>query len=157
MPNAGEVLLAFVALYPCARRRCGSPAGCCSACWKSRSAPTRPRGGWPGVSVVIPAFNEEQVIALSVAAALAVDYPELEVVVLDDGSTDGTAAAAQQAAGADPRCRVIRDPVNRGKADRLNFGFRAARHELVAVIDADAHLHPAALKLLVARMRRGRR
>ncbi len=60
----------------------------------------------------------------------------------------------QQAAGGDRRCRLIRDPVNRGKADRLNFGFREARHELVAVIDADTHLHPYALKLVVTRMRR---
>ena len=47
---------------------------------------------------------------------------------------------------------MIRDPVNRGKAERLNAGFRQARHELVAVIDADTHLHPQALKLLAARM-----
>ena len=49
---------------------------------------------------------------------------------------------------------MLRDPVNRGKADRLNFGFSQARHELVAVTDADTHMHPAALKLLVARMSR---
>ena len=49
---------------------------------------------------------------------------------------------------------MIRDPINRGKADRLNFGLREARHELVAVIDADTHLHPEALKLLVARLSR---
>ena len=113
-----------------------------------------PEGGWPGVSVLIPAYNEESVIATCVGAALAADYPELEVLVLDDGSTDGTEAAARAAAGGDPRCRVIRDPVNRGKADRLNVGLREARYELVAVTDADTHLHPYALKLLVARMRR---
>ena len=49
---------------------------------------------------------------------------------------------------------MIRDPVNRGKADRLNLGFEQARHELVAVTDADTHMHPQALKLLVARMSR---
>jgi poly-beta-1,6-N-acetyl-D-glucosamine synthase len=119
--------------------------------------PTRveePEEGWPGVSVVVPAHNEENVIAISVMAALAADYPNLEVLVLDDGSTDGTEAAARHAAGGDRRCRVIRDPVNRGKADRLNFGFRQARHDLVVVIDADTHLHPYALKLVVTRMRR---
>ena len=106
------------------------------------------------MTVLIPAYNEEAVIATSVAAAIAVDYPELEVLVLDDGSTDATEAAALEASAGDPRCRVIRDPVNRGKADRLNFGFSQARHELVAVTDADTHMHPAALKLLVARMSR---
>ena len=49
---------------------------------------------------------------------------------------------------------MIRDPVNRGKADRLNIGLREARHELVAIIDADTHVHPQALKLLVARIHR---
>ena len=104
------------------------------------------------MTVLIPAFNEQSVIGTSVAAAIASDYPELEVLVLDDGSTDGTEAAALAAIAGDPRCRVIRDPVNRGKADRLNVGFAEARHELVAVTDADTHLHPQALKMLVARM-----
>ena len=49
---------------------------------------------------------------------------------------------------------MLRDPVNRGKAEQLNVGFREARHELVAVTDADTHLHPEALTLLVARMER---
>jgi poly-beta-1,6-N-acetyl-D-glucosamine synthase len=113
-----------------------------------------PAGGWPGVTVLIPAYNEEAVIATSVAAAIAVDYPELEILVLDEGSTDATEAVALEASTGDPRCRVIRDPVNRGKADRLNAGLSQARHELVAVTDADTHMHPAAVKLLVARMSR---
>ena len=111
-----------------------------------------PEGGWPGVSILIPAYNEEAVIASCVAAARAVDYPEFEILVLDDGSTDDTAAAARAAAGDDPRCRVIPDPQNVGKAGRLNAGLREARHELVAVTDADTHIHPAALRLLVARI-----
>ncbi len=104
------------------------------------------------MTVLIPAFNEEAVIGTCVAAAIASDYPEFEVLVLDDGSTDATEAAVIEASAGDPRCRVIRDPVNRGKADRLNVGFRQARHELVAVTDADTHMHPQALKLFVARM-----
>ena len=123
--------------------------------WRDESnACEEPDGGWPGVSVLIPAYNEASVIATSVRAALAVDYPELEVLVLDDGSTDDTETAALRAAGGDSRCRVIRDPVNRGKADRLNAGLAEARHDLIAVMDADTHVHPAALKLLVARMSR---
>ena len=55
------------------------------------------------------------------------------------------------------RLEVVRDPVNRGKAERLNVGFRTARHELVVVSDADTHLHPLALKLLVSRMSRSPR
>ena len=111
-----------------------------------------PEGGWPGVTVLIPAYNEEQVIATSVRAALDADYPELEVLVLDDGSTDGTAAAARAAAARDPRCEVLRDPVNRGKAVQLNTGFARARHELVVVTDADTHMMPHALRRLAARI-----
>jgi poly-beta-1,6-N-acetyl-D-glucosamine synthase len=152
MRTAGELLLAFVALYPVCTAALWTAGGLLFRVLEEPASAEEPEGGWPGLSVLIPAYNEESVIAVSVAAALAADYPELEVLVLDDGSTDDTEAAAQQAAGTDPRCRVIRDPVNRGKADRLNFGFQEARHELVAVVDADTHLHPAAPKLLVARI-----
>ncbi len=105
------------------------------------------------MTVLIPAYNEEEVIATSVAAVLASDYPgELELLVLDDGSTDGTEDAALRASSGDARCRVLRDPVNRGKADRLNEGFAQASHELVAATDADTHVHPQAVRWLVARM-----
>jgi biofilm PGA synthesis N-glycosyltransferase PgaC len=76
------------------------------------------------------------------------------VLVLDDGSKDETAERAREAGGDDPRLEVLRDPVNRGKAERLNIGFKRASHELVVVCDADTHLQPEALKLLVSRMAR---
>ena len=104
------------------------------------------------MTVLIPAYNEEAVIAGSVTAALESDYPEIEVLVLDDGSTDATERVARAAAGADPRCEVIRDPVNKGKAEQLNAGFARASHPLVVVTDADAHLHPQAIRYLVRRM-----
>ena len=152
MWTTSEALLAFVALYPVWTAALWMAGGLLFRVLDEPIGAEDPEGGWPGVSVLIPAYNEVDVIAISVTSALSADYPELEVFVLDDGSDDETEAAALQAAGRDPRCRVIRDPVNRGKADRLNFGFQEARHGLVAVIDADTHLHPAALKLLVARM-----
>ena len=152
MWTAAELLLAFVALYPVVTAALWIAGGILFRLLDERDAAEEPDGGWPGVSVLIPAYNEEAVIGTCVAAAIASDYPELEVLVLDDGSTDGTEAAALEAIAGDPRCRVIRDPVNRGKADRLNVGFRQARHELVAVTDADTHMHPQALKMLVARM-----
>jgi poly-beta-1,6-N-acetyl-D-glucosamine synthase len=122
--------------------------------WEERpSDPAlQPEGGWPGVSVLIPAYNEEAVIVTSVRAALHSDYPQLEVLVLDDGSTDDTEAAAIEAAAGDSRFRVLRDPVNRGKAEQLNVGFTRARHGLVIVTDADTHMHPHAIRYLVARI-----
>ena len=152
MWTASELLVAFVVLYPVCTAAMWIAGGVLFRVLDEPEAAEEPEGGWPGVSVLIPAYNEEAVIATSVAAAIGSDYPQLEVLVLDDGSTDATEATALQAAAGDPRCRVIRDPVNRGKAEQLNAGFAQARYELVVVTDADTHMHPLALKLLVARM-----
>jgi biofilm PGA synthesis N-glycosyltransferase PgaC len=152
LPTVGKALLYFVALYPVLTAALWIAGGVLYRMLDERDEAEVPEDGWPAVTVLIPAYNEEAVIATTVQEALAVDYPDLEVLVLDDGSTDETAAVATAAAGGDPRCQVIRDEVNRGKADRLNQGFRAAQHELVAVTDADTHLHPQAIKRLVVRM-----
>jgi poly-beta-1,6-N-acetyl-D-glucosamine synthase len=92
--------------------------------------PSMPEGGWPGVTILVPACNEEGVIAANVQAASAVDYPELEILVLDDGSTDATVEAAAPAADGDERVVIVPDPVNRGKAERLNLGLARAEYEL---------------------------
>ena len=147
-----EVLLIFVALYPVVTSMLWVSGGIVFRFLEEPDSRTPEPTQWPGVSVLIPAYNEEAVISTSVEAAMAADYPNLEVLVLDDGSADETAAVAAETVGDDPRCRVIRDPVNRGKADRLNQGFRLAQHDLVVVTDADTQMHPAALKQLVARM-----
>ena len=123
MQTVGEMLLAFVALYPVCTAALWIAGGLLFRVLDEPISADQPEGGWPGVSVLIPAFNEENVIANSVTAALSADYPQLEVLVLDDGSTDNTETAAHEAARGDRRCRVIRDAVNRGKADRLNFGL----------------------------------
>jgi poly-beta-1,6-N-acetyl-D-glucosamine synthase len=152
--TVADALLAFVALYPVCTAALWMAGGLMFRVLEERDDVEEPAAGWQGISVLIPAYNEESVIALSVTAALAADYPVLEVLVLDDGSSDGTEAAALAAAAGDRRCRVLRDPINRGKAEQLNAGFGVARHPLVAVIDADTHLHPQALRLAAARMAR---
>jgi biofilm PGA synthesis N-glycosyltransferase PgaC len=152
MRLAAELLLAFVALYPVVTAAVWIAGGLLFRLLDEPMPKRDPARAWPGVTALIPAYNEEAVIAGSVRAALDVDYPELQLLVLDDGSGDATEAAALQAADGDPRCRVLRDPVNRGKAEQLNAGFAQAQHELVVVTDADTHLHPAAIRHLVARM-----
>jgi poly-beta-1,6-N-acetyl-D-glucosamine synthase len=152
MRLAAELLLAFVALYPVVTAAVWIAGGVLFRLFDERGEAHVPDGGWPGVTVLISAYNEEQVIATSVRAALDADYPEFEVLVLDDGSTDRTAATARAAGAGDPRCEVLRDPVNRGKAAQLNTGFARARHELVVVTDADTHMLPHALHHLAARM-----
>jgi biofilm PGA synthesis N-glycosyltransferase PgaC len=154
LPTALDVLLYYVALYPVVTAALWIAGGVMFKLLDERDHEEIPAGGWPGVSVLIPAYNEEAVIATSVRAALASDYPVLEVLVLDDGSKDDTARAAAEAAAGDPRCEVVRDEVNRGKAERLNIGFARARHERILVTDADAHLHPAAVRHVVARLER---
>jgi biofilm PGA synthesis N-glycosyltransferase PgaC len=155
--TAALIVVAFVALYPVVTAGFWVAGGLLFRWLDENTALEEPAGGWPGVSVLIPAFNEEAPIATCVRAALAVDYPELELLVLDDGSTDRTADVARDAGGGDPRLVVIRDPVNRGKAEQLNEGLRRARNGLVAIADADTHLTAPALKLLVGRILRSSR
>jgi biofilm PGA synthesis N-glycosyltransferase PgaC len=154
LKTALDVLLGFVALYPVLTAAVWIAGGVLFKLVDERGHDAVPAGGWPGVTILIPAYNEEAVIATSVRAALASDYPLLEVLVLDDGSKDDTARVATEVAAGDPRCEVLRDEVNRGKAERLNIGFTRARHDLILVTDADAHLHPAAVRHLVERIER---
>ena len=88
------------------------------------------------VSVLIPCFNEESVVAASVQRILNSSWKRLEVLVLDDGSTDGTAAAVEAAFGRDPRVQLLRFP-NGGKARALNRGLQLATGEIVVALDAD--------------------
>ncbi len=108
--------------------------------------PLDPRTG-PLVSVLIPCFNEEKVIASSVAGILDSDWANLEVIVLDDGSKDGTAAQVEQNFGADPRVRLMRFE-NGGKALALNRGLALANGEIVVALDADTQFAPDTIGLL---------
>jgi cellulose synthase/poly-beta-1,6-N-acetylglucosamine synthase-like glycosyltransferase/peptidoglycan/xylan/chitin deacetylase (PgdA/CDA1 family) len=106
----------------------------------------QPEDFQPPVSVVVPAYNEATGIEQAVRALAASDYPEFEVVVVDDGSTDGTGELVDKMGL--PRVRVIREP-NRGKAEALNTAIAAASHELVATVDADTVFEPETLGALV--------
>ncbi|HEX3817152.1 MAG TPA: polysaccharide deacetylase family protein, partial [Chthoniobacterales bacterium] len=100
------------------------------------------------VSVLIAAFNEEKVIAATLRAVLASDYgADLEVVVVDDGSIDNTAAEVEAIARNDDRVRLLRQ-TNFGKAAALGRGLGAARHGIVAFLDADTHMQPDTLRHL---------
>ena len=87
----------------------------------------------PLVTVVIPAFNCEGFVGEAIASVLAQDYPHLEVLVIDDGSTDAT---AQVAAGFGSRVRVLSQP-NRGCAAARNRGLAHSGGDFVAFLDAD--------------------
>ncbi len=100
------------------------------------------------VTIAIPAFNEELVVVDGIAAALASDYPDIRVIVVDDGSTDGTAAAVERAFGGDPRVRLIRQE-NGGKCSALNAAYAEVATEVVVAVDADTILDPGAVRRLV--------
>lgn len=90
----------------------------------------------PLVSVLIPCFNEEKVIAASVARILESDWKNLEVLVLDDGSKDGTADEVRKHFANDPRVTLLSFE-NGGKARAVNRGLAVAKGEYVVALDAD--------------------
>jgi cellulose synthase/poly-beta-1,6-N-acetylglucosamine synthase-like glycosyltransferase/peptidoglycan/xylan/chitin deacetylase (PgdA/CDA1 family) len=106
-----------------------------------------PAGRVPPVCVVMPALNEAVGIERAVRSLAANDYPELEVIVVDDGSGDGTADLVDGLAL--PGVRVLRQ-ANAGKAAALEHGLSAARHDVIVMVDADTVFEPGALAALVA-------
>ncbi|MGC6328334.1 polysaccharide deacetylase family protein [Rhizorhabdus sp. FW153] len=88
------------------------------------------------VSVLIPAYNEDKVIEASVRRVLGSQGPRIEVIVIDDGSTDRTGRIVADAFGLDPRVTLLSLP-NGGKARALNEGLRLAKGEVVIALDAD--------------------
>lgn len=102
-------------------------------------APTHPR-----VSVVIPAYQAEAFLKTSIESVLQQQFESFEVLVINDGSTDGTKAIAESYA--DPRIRLINNTKNLGLAGVRNVGIREARGEYVAWLDADDISRPGRLQ-----------
>lgn len=100
----------------------------------------------PAVTVLIGAYDNERTVARAVSSILAQTERRLELIVIDDGSADASAAAATAAIGADPRGRLMRLERNLGIARSLNEGLRAAAAPVVAVQDADDHSAPTRLE-----------
>lgn len=121
--------------------------------------PVSPEFRVDGLSVVVPVCDEEpnvEPLALEVAAALRGRVP-FELILVDDGSTDRTAAVALAARGAVPELRLLRHSRRSGQSRALVTGVRAARHDWVATLDGDGQNDPADLPALLeaARSRAG--
>ena len=99
----------------------------------------------PSISILMPAYNSERYIAESIRSALAQTFGDFELLVIDDGSTDGTHEAA--ASFSDPRVRLHRRCENRGLVFTLNEGLEMARAPLVARQDADDLCNPRRLAI----------
>jgi hopene-associated glycosyltransferase HpnB len=108
---------------------------------------------WPPVSVIIPARNEAEMIRFTLPSVLSFYYPQVEVILVDDCSGDGTAEAAQQIAAAQGSLRVLRGTPPpegwRGKIWALEQGVRAGGGEWLLFLDADILCTPNLLRDLV--------
>ncbi len=102
----------------------------------------------PPVTVIIPAFNEAKVIRKSLESVLASDYPGLEVVVVDDGSKDETAAVVADLAREDGRLTLVRQE-NHGKWFAEDTAIERLKTPVFVIVDADTLLHKDAIRYLV--------
>ncbi|MGP9565910.1 glycosyltransferase [Halomonas casei] len=109
---------------------------------KTRRVRTKVSRRMPLVSVVVPAFNAENTIGVALKSLLAQSWSNLEVIVVDDASTDGTAKRVEKRARLEPRLTLIRHEKNQGAYSARNTGVRAARGAFVTVHDSDDWSHP---------------
>jgi glycosyltransferase involved in cell wall biosynthesis len=112
----------------------------------------------PRLSIVVPLFNEEEnlpPLEAEIAAALAPLGGDHEILYVDDGSTDGSFAALERLAAANPRIRLLRHAKNAGQSAALAAGFRAARGAIVVTLDADLQNDPADIPRLLAKLDEG--
>src|SRR5215211_6980478 len=106
----------------------------------------------PVVSVVIPAYNARTTLAATLDSARSQSFRDLEIIVVDDGSTDETLSVAKAAAASDARIIVLTRP-NGGVAASRNLGIHSARGEYIAPLDADDIWHPTKIEKQVRVLR----
>ncbi|MEY4934604.1 MAG: hypothetical protein RIS64_963 [Bacteroidota bacterium] len=104
--------------------------------------------GTPPISIIVPAYNEEMNAVESVRSLLNQDYPNFEILFVDDGSKDNTYHVVKEAFKDSLRVKVFTKP-NGGKASALNFGIAQSKNDFVVGIDADTQLVPEALTELL--------
>lgn len=102
----------------------------------------------PLVSVVIAAYNEENVISRTIKSVLKSSYQNLEIIMVDDGSTDGTSKAVTEDFRDNDKFHLLRKK-NGGKAAAINLGIQKAEGDIIVSIDADTIISPEAISLMV--------
>lgn len=117
----------------------------------------RKKGGFdpawtPEVTVLVPAYNEENVIERCLDSLIASDYPHLRIVVIDDGSSDHTAEIVAQRWAQDPRVTLLHEE-NRGKWHAENYALDRVRTPIFVGVDADTVIQPDAISRLVQQFR----
>lgn len=101
---------------------------------------------FPSVSVIMPAYNAERFIRQAIESVQSQTYNCWELLVIDDGSSDGTCAVVQELAEKDMRIRLIRNEKNIGVARTRNAGIDLAQGEMIAFLDSDDYWYPEKLE-----------
>jgi cellulose synthase/poly-beta-1,6-N-acetylglucosamine synthase-like glycosyltransferase len=120
--------------------------------WLCGAPPAERFSYCPSVSAIIAGHNEADTIEATLESLWGT-YPHLEIIVIDDGSTDAMTARAKHFARSHAGVQVLRRPERGGKSSAMNFGLRYATGEVIVVIDADSHLGPAAIWEIVQPLR----
>lgn len=112
----------------------------------------QPLSEYPGITILIAAYNEAACIQDTLVSISLQHYPaDLQVIVINDGSKDETADLVRQAEAKYPWLTLLDLKQNAGKANALNQGLKLARHDLIITVDADSYLHRIALVNIVER------
>ena len=117
-----------------------------------------PDGGWPKVSVVVPACNEADTLERAMSSLLACDYPNLEIVLVNDRSTDQTGHIMDGLSERDQRIHVVHlDHLPAGWLGKLNAmhqGTQRVQGQLLLFTDADVHFEPSSIRRAVSELER---
>jgi biofilm PGA synthesis N-glycosyltransferase PgaC len=151
-----DVALGFVALYPIVTAVMWTITSLIFFRRNERHPAPAPQGVLPFVSIVVPAYCEATVIEGTLEALLALDYPDYEIVVVDDASPDRTAELVREHIVPGGRVRLLAKRVNEGKAMALNDAIPITRGEIVLIVDADIRPRPDVLRHMVGHFRDGR-
>jgi poly-beta-1,6 N-acetyl-D-glucosamine synthase len=109
---------------------------------------------YPFVSIIVPAYNEEEVIEASLSSLLELRYPYYEIIAIDDGSTDGTYERMRKLEGNHYGVKVsVFRKENSGKAETLNYGIRRSRAPIIVTMDSDSRLSPDSIRYAVRHFR----
>lgn len=112
---------------------------------------------YPRMSILVPCYNGEECIAETIEHLMRVEYPDFEVIAIDDGSADRTGAILDTLAERHPKLRVVHLAGNQGKAVALRMGSLMAASEYLVCVDADALLDPHALDWIMLQFQSGNR
>ena len=142
--SAVEILFFFAFLYPLVMAWTWMIGGIWFYLkyeWRHNELPEAPN---VGCSIIIPCFNEQDQVRDTIRYALQLQYPDFEVIAVNDGSSDRTAEILDELSIQHPRLRVVHLATNQGKAFALRSGAMLSQYEYLICIDGDALLHPHA-------------